>query len=235
MFYWAYNMTTNRKIPIYTIIFYVVLFFLVSGPLLIVTSADTNTSVTMYLSLVNDGFGFYKIRNLETIPRQFTYDDHVLNINVGDTIIWENDADISTLTVVSDQNLWNDQVGRIKVGQKINYKFDKPGIYTFQLKEVSSKQTIVVNSIGEVTTAAETPVPAETYKSSYTVPPTEIPTPTSTITQSIPKYTPASASIYTISGVKIPIKLTPTSLASVIVGILSMYITFRRKVRKLHG
>jgi plastocyanin len=214
--------------------FYVVLFFLVPGPLLIITSADTNTSATMYLSLVNDGFGFYKIRNLETIPRQFTYDDHVLNINVGDTIIWENDADISTLTVVSDQNLWNDQVGRVKVGQKINYKFDKPGIYTFHLKEVSSKQTIVVNNVGVVTVATITPVPAETYKSSYTVPPTEIPTPAPTITQSI-KYTPAPVSIYAISGVKIPIKLTPTSLASVIVGILSMYITFRRKVRKLHG
>lgn len=199
------------------------------GPLLIKASADTNTSATMYLSLVNDAFGFYKVRNLETIPRQFTYDDHVLNINIGDAIIWENDADISMLTVVSDQNLWNDQIGRIKVGQKINYKFDKPGTYTFHLKEALSKQTIVVNNIGEVTIATVAPVPTETYKPSYTVPRAAMPTPTSTIA---PEYTPLPVSPYAIQGVKIPIKLTPTSFASIVVGILSMYITFRRKVRK---
>jgi plastocyanin len=207
----------------------VLLFVVVHGPLLIKASADTNTSATMYLSLVNDAFGFYKVRNLETIPRQFTYDDHVLNINIGDTIIWENDADISMLTVVSDQNLWNDQIGRIKVGQKINYKFDKPGTYTFHLKEALSKQTIVVNNIGGVTIATVTSVPIETYKPSYTQPRTTMPTQTSTIT---PEYTPLPVSPYAIQGVKIPIKLTPTSFASVAVGILSMYITFRRKVRK---
>ena len=207
----------------------VLLFVVVPGPLLIKASADTNTSATMYLSLVNDAFGFYKIRNLETIPRQFTYDDHVLNINIGDTIIWENDADISTLTVVSDQNLWNDQIGMIKVGQKINYKFDKPGTYTFHLKEAPSKQTIVVNNIGEVTIVTVTPVPTETYKPSYTLPRMAMPTPISTIA---PGYTPLPVSQYAIQGVKIPIKLTPTSFVSMAVGILSMYITFRRKVRK---
>jgi plastocyanin len=220
-------MATKRKISIYIIFSVVLLFVLASGSLLIITNAETNNSATIYLSLVNDAFGFYKIRNLETIPRQFTYDDHVLNINIGDTIIWENDADISTLTVVSDQNLWNDQIGMIKVGQKINYKFDKAGIYTFHLKEILSKQTIVVNNLGitptvEQTMAIVTPVPTEIYKPSHTAQRTAIPTPT----------TPVPVSINVVPDVKIPIKLTPTSFASIAVGILSIYITFRRKVRK---
>lgn len=203
------------------------LFFLVSGHFLILVSADTSTSPTTYLSLVDDSFGFYKIRNIETIPRQFTYDNHVLNINVGDTVIWENDADITTLTVVSDQNLWDDQVGRMKVEQKINYKFDKPGTYTFHLKEVLSKQTIIVLDMGEASATYSTPVPTVTYKSSDTVLPTPL-----TVAQIVPKYTPAQASTNATPDVKIPIKLTPTSFASMAVGILSIYITFRRKARK---
>ena len=235
-------MSIKRKIFIAT--FLTILVVLVPGYLSTVASADDSTNATIYLSLVDDAFGFYKIRNLEPIPRQFTYDDHVLNINVGDTIIWENDADISTLTVVSDQNLWNDKIGRIKVGQKVNYKFDKPGTYTFHLREVSSKiQTIVVNNMGGMPTSVQTPtatvvgystpVPTTTYKPSYTA--TNVPTPTSTIAQNVtaipetPKYTPAQTSTYTVLDIKIPTKITPTSFASVIVGILSIYITFRRK------
>jgi plastocyanin len=228
-------MSSKRKM---LIIFFVILLFITGYGPWFMASAGTNSGTTMYLSLVNDAFGFYKIRNLETVPRQFTYENHILNINLGDTIIWENDADISTLTIVSDQNLWNDQVGKIKVGQKINYKFDKPGIYTFHLKEASSKQTIIVGDIGEVPTVAQIPtvtytthVPTEIYTPSYTetVVPTKtvtiVATPNSTQQHSRARAVPSLS----IPDIKIPIRLTPTSFASMAVGILSLYITFRRK------
>lgn len=218
-------MILERKM---SVIFFMVLLFIMGSGFLLIASANTNSGTTMYLSLVNDAFGFYKIRNLENVPRQFTYENHMLNINPGDTIIWENDADISTLTVVSDQNLWNDQVGRIKVGQKINYKFDNPGTYTFHLKEASSKQTIVVGNIGEVQTAVQTPT--VTYATSvptapYTPVP-KVPNQTTTIVTT-PNHAPMPS--LSIPDIKMPIRLTLTSFASVAVGILSLYITFRRK------
>lgn len=215
-------MILERKM---SVIFFVVLLFIMGPGPLFIANADTNSGTTMYLSLVNDAFGFYKIRNLETVPRQFTYENHVLNINPGDTIIWENDADISTLTVVSDQNLWNDQVGRIKVGQKINYKFDNPGTYTFHLKEASSKQTIIVGDIGEAQTAIQIPtvtytrsVPTATYTPSYTQIATIVAT---------PNHAPLPS--LSIPDIKMPIRLTLTSFASMVVGVLSLYITFRHK------
>lgn len=241
-------MNIKRKIFAVVAIFVVIFVVMVTGHLsMAATSSDTSvsTNTTMYLSLVNDGLGFYKVRNIETIPRKFTYDNHILNINIGDTLIWENDADISTLTIVSDQHLWNDQVGRIKVGQKINYKFDKPGTYTFRIKEASSMvQKIIVSNIGEVQTAVKTttstatyptPVPAATYKPSYTVP--AVKTPSSAIVRitAVPntsKNTPISASTNAITNLEIPIKITPTSFASMAVGALSIYVTFRWKSRK---
>jgi plastocyanin len=198
------------------------------GHILTVASAANNSSPTIYLSYVDDGLGFYKIRNLDTTHRQFNYDDRILPINIGDTVVWENDADIDTFTIVSDQNLWNDQIGQIKVGQKINYKFDKPGKYTFYIKEVPEKhQTIIVKDIVEIPTATKSPIATiAPLKTPIVVNvtagiATPIPIPTVTI---VPTNTPVQVSTY-----EMPIRITPTSFMSIIVATLSIYITCRRK------
>lgn len=235
-------MSTKRKIFTLAAFYTIALFTVVSGYLPTTVNADTGSDATMYLSFVHDGLGFYKVRNLDATPRQFTYDGRVLSINVGDTMIWENDADIRTFTIVSDQKLWNDQIGKIKVGQRINYKFDKPGTYTFYIKEISSKrQTIIVNGNEELPTATETPVatianyptpvPTTTYNPSYTAVRDTVSTPVSTAVP-IVRYTPVPVQKYDMPDVEIPLEMTPTSVASVVVAALSIYITFRRKIRK---
>lgn len=246
-----------NKRRMFTFAVFIVLVFSIMAPISLLTmvGADTNSNSTMYLSFVHDGLGFYKIRNLDTpTPRQFTYEDRVLNINPGDTIIWENDADVTTFTVVSDQGLWNNKVGQIKVGQKINYKFDKSGTYTFYIKEASEKrQTIVVSNTGEIPTAEKmptvtvtaypTPVPTTTYKPSYTAQGTAVPTPAKTAVSNVSNYIPVPVStraapvatlIATVPtqitpDIKIPIDVTPTTIASMVVASLSIYITFRRR------
>ncbi len=208
----------------------ITLVIIVLGYLVPAISASTNTSPTIYLTFVTDGLGFYKVRNLEMPPRFFTYNERVLNINQGDTIIWENDADTSTLTIVSDQNLWNNKVGQIKVGNRINYKFNDPGTYTFSIKEVPSKrQTIVVNFIdnGEtIPTGTYSPIPTaiETYSVptvTYSPIPTHTPSPTMTYSP-ISTRTPSQ----TQAPIKLPIKITPTTIASMIVVIVSIYIAY---------
>jgi hypothetical protein len=246
----------NKK-RIFTFVVFLVLVFSIIAPgyLLTMVVADTNSNSTMYLSFVHDGLGFYKVRNLDMpTPRQFVYDDRILNINIGDTIIWENDADITTFTIVSDQDLWNNKVGQIKVGHKINYKFDKSGTYTFYIKEASEKrQTIVVNNTGEMSTvekmptatvtAYPIPVPTATYKPSYTTQGTAVQTPAKTAVSNVSSYipvpvstraTPVVTQIATVPtqimpDIKLPIDVTPTTIASMVVASLSIYITFRRR------
>jgi plastocyanin len=240
------EMSTKRTIFTSVMFSTIIFVIMISGYLPMAANADAGVSATSYLSLVTDGLGFYKVRNLETAPRPFIYNDRILNINAGDTIIWENDADTSTLTIVSDQNLWNDQVGRMRVGQKVNYKFDKPGTYTFHLKEVSSKlQTIVVSNTGDVSTVVQTPIattvtyPISTPATTYTTQGrTAIPTPATTAVRgvtpmsSVPKYTPIPVPTQTVPDIRIPIEVTPTSFASMAVAVLSIYVTFRRKTGK---
>ncbi len=198
--------------------------------LLGMTITNANNISTTYLSYVDDGLGFYKIRNLDTPPRQFEYNDHTLNINQGDTVIWQNDAEKTTFTIVSDQNLWSSTVGSLRVGSKINYKFDKPGKYVIYIKEYTSRrQTIIVNATGGVETVAETPIPIATP-----VPMTDIATPTAIPTPPIkvhipdtpkgditPKQTPM-LNLPTIN-----LNISRTMVASIIVAILSIFITFR--------
>lgn len=198
-----------------------------------------NTVHTTYISYVDDGLGFYKIRNLDVPPREFIYDNRILNINQGDVIIWQNDAEKTTFTIMSNQNLWDSNVGYLRVGSKINYKFDKPGKYTFYIKEYSSmQQTIIVNAID----GASTDTPATIH----TAIPTAIPTVVSTAipgeyrgnsTVEITPFKPVTINTPDIKSpnihntdtlnIDVPIKLSPTSIVSIMVVILSVFITYR--------
>lgn len=189
--------------------------------------AGTNASATIYLTFVTDNLGFYKVRNLEMPPHSFTYENRALNINQGDTVIWENDNDIRTITIVSNQNLWNDKIGQIKVGNRVNYKFDNPGTYTFYVKEESSKiQKIVVSPVGNAYNGEtiSTPKPLQTATVIHT--PTSSSTSVSTNVRSpLQTVTMTSAPIVTnVSDIKLPIKISTTSVASIMVAILSVVI-----------
>ena len=170
--------------------------------------------------------GFYKVRNFEQPPRQFTYDSHTLNINQGDTIIWQNDAEKTTFTILSEQNLWDGNVGYLRVGNKMNYKFDNPGKYTIYMKgHTSIRQTIIVGAID----GAETVIPTITP-----IPTTHIttPIPTAGVHRPSPAYTPVKI-ITPKSNIdfnytpKINFNMSKTGIASIIVALLSIFILYR--------
>ena len=203
--------------------------------------AGTNTIPTTYMSYVNDGLGFYKVRNLDMPPLNFSYEHRVLNINTGDSVIWRNDAEIDSFTVVSDQNLWNDDVGYIKVDHKINYKFDNPGTYIFHIKEATSNiQTIIVSGTGNavitpikkvspaVTKPISTPTVVKPRKPSPlpTKVATNVPSPMPTAAKE--RQIPSPTTIEPINA-NIPVKITPTTIASMAVAVVSIYIMSRTR------
>lgn len=198
-------------------------------------TTTVNASATTYTVYVDDGLGFYKVRNLDTPPVKFEYANHILTVNQGDTIIWQNDAEKTTFTILNDQNLWNSQIGYLRVGSKFNYKFDVPGIYTLYIKEYPSrKQTIIVNTIGN------SPTPTITATREPTVTPTVVPTnsPVSPVsTTIIPKdttITPIPTNVSNVSNVPTDTNssmqtsnIKITTIASIVVALLSIIISYR--------
>lgn len=197
-----------------------------------------STGSTTYISYVDDVLGFYKARNLDTPPRKFEYNSHTLNIKQGDTIIWQSDAEKTTFTILSDQNLWDNSVGYLRVGSKVNYRFDNPGKYTIYMKEHTSiRQTIIVDPLYAGATN-DIPVKTPVISPTITTPiPTMIPKGTviANITpfrsHDISKVAPVSElpKIPDIKmfDIKIPIKISPTTIASIMVAILSIFITYK--------
>jgi plastocyanin len=195
----------------------VIIFIFIS----IVADAGVGTTSTTYISYVDDNLGFYKVRNLDQPPRQFTYIDHILNINKGDTVIWQNDADKTTFTILSNQNLWDNNIGYLRVGSKMNYKFDKPGKYTLYVKEYSSiRQTIIVGATDEVP------------DTDIVVAITNTPFPTIYITTPVPTYVSTYIPRVTYIPKTTVSTINFTMIASIIVSILSIFIIFRVRRNK---
>ena len=202
----------------------IILTIIIFGYMMTTVSAET------YITYVDDGLGFYKVRDVTASTNKFTYEKHTLEINQGDSIVWENDAEKTTFTIVSEQNLWDDKIGYLRVGSKLNYKFDKPGEYTLYIKEYTSKrQTVIVNAKDGASVQTVVPTPIST------------PIPTSTIfpgnTTAVPVHTVIQASNNITKNpvqfpdikipVKIPVKISPTMIASVVVALLSIFITYK--------
>lgn len=222
------------KMKIQRTLFIIVAF----GFLAIIASADGNISrPTRYLTFVHDGMGFYKVRNLDMPPRVFNYENRVLYINQGDSMIWENDADKQTLTILSDQNLWTSQVGQIAVGHRIDYTFDNPGTYGIYIKEASSKrQTIVVNTTGNsivtpvgtkqkivpITTprVTNTPISTENHNIAPIATPRVTNTPKNIVTDPITIAIPANAA-------NIGINMSWQTIAGIAVVIFSLFIFYK--------
>ncbi len=124
----------------------------------------------VYKVFVDESYGFYKVRELNNTP--FVYENLTLNINVGDTVIWANDAsDNSEETIISEQNLWDNKSGFLRYTfDFFNYTFTVPGTYSVYIKEHPriQHQTIVVRSV-ETPTATPTQTPTATPALTTTV------------------------------------------------------------------
>ncbi len=189
---------------------------------------------TTYLSYVDDMLGFYKVRNLDTPPRKFEYNSHTLNINQGDTLIWQNDAEKTTFTILSDQNLWDNTVGYMRIGSKVNYRFDIPGKYTFYMKEHTSiRQTIIVKSSDfptktpAITPTIVTPIPTPRKTVDIVITPFKSNNKSSRNISQSSMYEIPKISDKKIFDIKIPIKISPTTIAGIVVAILSIFITYK--------
>ncbi len=141
---------------------------------------------TTYRSLV-DYKGFYKvaIENTGEIPK---YENHTLNINIGDKIIWINDDD-DDITIISQQGLWENKSAFLKyTGRRFNYTFNIPGIYTFYANRYNAllRQTVIVSSNKINSTVSTTTIPTVSPSADITTRPTANPTITSS-TSSIEK------------------------------------------------
>lgn len=108
-------------------------------------------SPSNYISLVDGYNGFGKIIN--TSGPSPLYENHTLNIIVGDSITWVNNDESDKITIISGQKLWKDNdVVLIHAGRKYSYTFNNTGVYTFNISEYDAfpKQIIIVSNIGDV-------------------------------------------------------------------------------------
>ncbi len=124
----------------------------------------------VYRVFVDESYGFKRVIEVNYTPIEYT--NLTLNINVSDTVIWVNDADNESLTIVSEQNLWDNRSSYLReTYRSFNYTFTQPGTYNVYMKEFPRvrHQTIVVRSL-------ETPTPIATPTETPTAIPTLSPT-----------------------------------------------------------
>ena len=153
--------------------------------LIILFSSYADAAVpSVYRVFVDDYYGFYQVRNIEPGNITFKYVNNTLNINVGDNVIWENQAyNNYELTILSEQNLWDSKYGYLKYNYRsFNYTFMKPGNYQTSIKEEPRLRhlTIIVTPIETPVTTTLPPTPMET----------ETPAPTASFTQTPQIVTP---------------------------------------------
>ncbi|MDD5615360.1 MAG: hypothetical protein PHH85_04085 [Candidatus Methanoperedens sp.] len=154
----------------------IALIFIVMLIILFSSYADA-APPSVYRVWVDDYYGFYQVRNIEPGNITFKYVNNTLNINVGDNVIWENQAyDNNELTILSEQNLWDSKYGYLKYNYRsFNYTFMQPGNYQISIKEEPRLRHLTI-----IVAPVETPV-------ATTLPPTptktETPAPTASVTQ----------------------------------------------------
>ncbi len=101
----------------------------------------------VYKFYVHDIDGFYRVRALNTtqIPE---YTNLTLRINAGDKVIWESESEDYTITIVSEQGLWDNTSAKLLISSKqFSYTFTQSGIYGVYVKEFPKirRQKIIVN------------------------------------------------------------------------------------------
>jgi hypothetical protein len=180
-----------------------------------------NIPVT-YISYIDPDLGFYKVTDITTHnPAQYV--SGTLTINQGDTVSWENDADKQfTMTVVSDQKLFPD-ASLVAIGDNFSYTFNQAEVYTFHIQERhTARQTIIVLPVSGYN---NTPVPTATITSApiATPAPTYNPSTTATIANNGSNNEKNTSN----NGTANSLSFSLTGIMSIIVGISSIFITYR--------
>lgn len=117
-----------------------------------ISNTSNVTSIT-YRSSVDQDYGFYRVIDITT-HKPASYENNTLTINVGDTVIWENDATPDEpLTIISEQGLWGNRSAYLRWNyQKFSYTFNQSGTYSVYIKEYPREKhhTIIVKGVVKV-------------------------------------------------------------------------------------
>lgn len=192
-----------------------ILLIILSGIEIKIATADNIPVV--YISYIDPDLGFYKITDATT-HNPAKYVSGTLTINQGDTVEWENDADKQfTMTVVSDQKLFPD-VSLVAIGDNFSYTFNQAEVYTFYIKERhTARQTIIVLPAN----GYNTPVPTAIITSA------PVATPAPTYNPSTTARIANNVSSNETNGKTNSLSISLTGIMSIIVGISSIFITYR--------
>ncbi len=113
------------------------------------TPAPTPVRVqAVYKTDVDDILGFYRVRAINTtMPAPYDINNRTLTINAGDKVTWISDSEDYTITIVSEQGLWDNTSAKLRwTYQEFSYTFAQPGTYGVYLKEFRVRhQKIIVN------------------------------------------------------------------------------------------
>lgn len=103
--------------------------------ILLISFSSTGEIYKVYL---DREFGFWAIRDVTNVSNHINYKDRVININTGDTVIWEN-ADVydDRVTIVSDNWLWSQQGITLPFGRQHRLTFNSSGDFRFHIVENS--------------------------------------------------------------------------------------------------
>lgn len=161
-------------------------------------------SATTYKADVDQDYGFYRVVSIDK-NQSVDYVNKTLIINVGDNVIWINDATPDwPLTIMSEEGLWGNRSAYLRWNyQKFDYTFNKTGEYNFYIREFPrlQHQKIIVNDTG--------------YE----------PTPIYTITISPTEETPIATPISTIISKETPAKVTPEfDIVMIMAILLTLYV-----------
>ena len=181
--------------------------------------AGTDVAPNTYISFIDSETGFYKVRSTTT-NNMPSYLNHILTINQGDIVSWIND-DEKRITLISEQGLWNDEAYLKRYKSQFNYTFNRSGKYVFRMKENSIfHQTIIVKPVDDYPMQTYTTPATITYTPAPTV--TKYPTPVPVVTYKV-DYTSEPKNQDNI----LPIKITLKTIASMIVAMIAIFITYR--------
>lgn len=136
-----------------------------------VVSAEDVVPIT-YRAEIDQDYGFYRVIDITTY-KPALYKNNTLTINIGDTVIWENDATPDEpLTIISKDNLWSNKSAYLRWNyQKFNYTFNESGTYEVYIKEYPREQHQII--IVSPTETQITVVPTTNVAPIKTVSPTE--------------------------------------------------------------
>ena len=127
-------------------------------PVVAIDSQSIKDPVT-YKILVDQNYGFFRTFEMydKISGNQIYPENGTLDISKGDIVTFVSDTmPDRRLTIISEEKLWSDTNGTLKVGGKeLSYAFNRSGTYNMYIKERPLlKQIIIVGPIDVNTTNA---------------------------------------------------------------------------------